>query len=152
MMGKVYKRRVSKGRDKYSVEQTLVNGTVGSATTSYVSVVPPVDFQGMRKVKHLTCTISPQSSATAGFVWALFYLPAGMTPPGFSSAAGSPLVEPNQYVMNAGIFSSGSGPIRVSSPVSRNLNSGDQVILMLRATTGSDTAYTALVRYAITLQ
>ena len=152
-MPKTYKKKFRGSRDKYSVEQTFINGTVSAATTTAVGVVPPTDLQGMRKVKHLTVTVLPATSSTTGIVWALFYLPAGMNAPGFSTTTSSPIVEPNQYVMNCGVYSSGAGPMRVHSPVSRNLNSGDQIILLMRAVGQGETAtFNGLVRYAITLQ
>ena len=147
------KRYTYRGRDKYSVEQSFINGTASAATTAAFAVVPPTDIQGMRKVKHLTVSLMPQASGTSSLVWCLFYLPAGMTAPGFSSTSGAPIVEPNQYVMNCGIYNSAAGPMRVTSPVSRNLNSGDQVILLVRALgAGESVAFSGLVRYAITLQ
>lgn len=156
-MPKYYKRTTRRGsRDKYSVEQTLFQLQPQPATTTVQAIVPPSDVQGMRKVKHLTISANVASSAGAadGFLWALFYLPHGMTPPGFSTTSGSPIVEPNQFVMNCGVFDPNAGPLRVSSPVSRNLNSGDQIVLLVRpisGTTPNTTVFTGVVRYAITL-
>ena len=154
-MGKYYyKKKFYKGsRDKYSVEQTFINGTVPSGTTTAVEVVPAVALQGMRKVKHLTINLSPNMEVS--MFWALFYLPQGMTAPAFTATSGAPLVEPNQYVMNCGVFDSDAGPQRISSPVSRNLNSGDKIVLLLQPTGASGAGpwtVSGIVRYAITLQ
>ena len=35
------------------------------------------------------------------------------------------MYEPNQFVMNCGVVDPSAGPIRFTSPVSRNLNDGD---------------------------
>jgi len=151
--GKGYKRRWYKGRDKYSVEQTLINATVSSSETTVVDVVAPTTVEGMRKVKHLTVSCVSGGANTYGLLWALFYLPAGMTPPGFNAITG-PLIEPNQFVLNAGMIDHDAGPIRISSPVSRNLNSGDRIVLLVRAIANATFSIplTGLVRYAITLQ
>ena len=153
-MGKYYKKRYYRGnRDKYSVEQTFFNGTVDASSTTSIDVVPAVTFQGMRKVKHLTVTLCPSSNVS--MYWALFYLPQGMTAPALTNTSSSPLVEPNQYVMNCGIFDSDAGPQRISSRISRNLNSGDKIVLLLHPTLAEGAGpytVTGIVRYAITLQ
>ena len=62
-----YRRRIV-NRDKYSVEQTAVTTPFISSWTTYeatsefeqnsqqfqIPIVQPAEFQGMRKVKHLT--------------------------------------------------------------------------------------------------
>ena len=157
-MPKVYKRRVFKGsRDKYSVEQrgfsaALVDLGVGVQPRyqQSVAVVPSITIQGMRKVKHLTVSVVPDA-AVDQLWWALVYVPGGTTAgPLNVSTTGSSLYEPNQFVMNCGVVDPEAGPIRISSPLSRNLNSGDSINLVV----GSNVAgsFNACVRYAITLQ
>ena len=152
-MPKYYKKKYyyPGSRDKYSVEQSIISGALTAGTTSVFQVVPPSDLQGMRKVKHLTINVCPHGPSF-GFVWALFYLPAGMTPPGFNTTSGSPLVEPNQFVMNCGTFDTDAGPLRIHSPISRNLNSGDQIVLLARVVGSQSIDFSGIVKYAITLQ
>lgn len=155
-MPKSYKKKSYRSsRDKYSVEQTLFSLQPTPATTTVVPVVPATTTQGMRKVKHLTITAAVSTvAATDAFMWALFYLPEGFTAPGFNSSNGAPLVEPNQFVMNCGVFDATAGPLRISSRVSRNLNSGDSIVLLVRPVSGTTQAnpiFTGMVRYAITL-
>ena len=59
---------------------------------------------------------------------------------------------PNQYVMNCGIVDPTAGPIRFSSPISRNLNNGDAIVLLVRHTLGGNMDIRGTCRYAITLQ
>lgn len=156
-MGRTYRRRVYRGsRDKYSVEQSVFDGLLTRGQTTVIDVVPPTTLQGMRKVKHLTISAATAGNDTHyGILWALVYVPQGVTVPGFNVTSGSPLLEPNQYVMNCGAFDSDAGPLRVSSRISRNLNSGDRIVLLLlptTSTTGNPVAVTGVVRYAITLQ
>ena len=95
--------------------------------TAKVEIVPASEIEGMRKVKHLTVSLA--TTGTTG------------------------MYEPNQFVMNCGVIDPSAGPIRFTSPVSRNLNDGDSIYLCVR-NTNNQTAVThnAVVRYAITLQ
>ena len=64
----------------------------------------------------------------AGRSGGLVYVPQGTTAGSIqlaTTAALSDMYEPNQYVMNCGIVDPTAGPIRFSSPISRNLNNGD---------------------------
>ena len=70
-------------RDKYSIERTSVSAPVGTLINGIhqanIAVVPASTAQGMRKVKHVTVTItSPNSEGTIW--WALVYVPQGYQP------------------------------------------------------------------------
>ena len=153
MPRKFYRKTYSyKNRDKYSVEQRAVSFTTDSQLVSGLSqqavvVVPPTDLQGMRKVKHLTCSLV-SSSPVSTFYWALVYVPQGTTPNPLQT--GLSLYEPNQFVMNCGIIDNDAGPMRISTPLARNLNSGDAIYLVVGAL--AQTNINMCVRYAITLQ
>ena len=62
------------------------------------------------------------------------------------------MYEPNQFVMNCGVIDPTAGPIRIYSPISRNLNDGDKIspssVLLFD---GAATIISLCVRYAITL-
>ena len=79
--------------------------------------------------------------------------PQGTTPGvlNIDSTAVADMYEPNQFVMNCGIVDPTAGPIRFSSPVSRNLNNGDSIALLLRQTSTNTMGVDGTVRYAITL-
>ena len=155
-------RRSSGQRDKYSVEQTgfaygLPTEPTNGLRQQAVVVVPPVDVQGMRKVKHLTVSLTQIGGDQWAFHWALVFVPQGYTPNALYSLTGSvsgSVYEPNQFVLNAGIADPTAGPVRIRSPISRNLNSGDAIYLVYgvtQAATGS-VSVTGIVRYAVTLQ
>ena len=150
-----YKRPRYAKRDKYSVQQKAVEvSTVNDTATSKVEIVPGTDVEGMRKVKHLTVTVAPETTDGANFYWALVYVPQGTTPGDIvtrGSGTGG-MYEPNQFVMNCGVVSPAAGPIRFSSPLARNLNDGDAIYMLIRSTTGGTNQYNCVVRYAITLQ
>ena len=154
-MPKVYKKRgYVRPRDKYSVEQSAGLVATDNEGNGAVTVVPAASIQGMRKVKHLTVSMANPAASVGGgasiLYYALVYVPAGTTPSALSASDG-PMYEPNQYVMCCGVFDFDGGPLRVHCPVSRNLNSGDSVSLLILNPTGSY-GYRYVVRYAVTLQ
>ena len=150
-MVKFYKKSYRGSRDKYSIEQTSINANVAAGQTTSVPIVPPIAEQGVRKVKHLTCSFQSPTT-TDGCWWALVYVPAGTTPGGINLTTGQPLYEPNQYVMNCGVMDFTAGPTRVSTRISRNLHSGDSIYLLLfpvGSSTSPALAFSGIVRYAV---
>ena len=152
----------SSNRDKYSVETTAgILPAPSSATNvlyqSAVAIVPPSTIQGMRKVKHITITLT-DLQANDDLFWAIVYVPQGTQPNALFSVTGDfhnvgSMYEPNQFVMNCGVVDPSAGPIRFSSPLSRNLNSGDAIYLIVGRTQNlNDPAVHFVARYAITLQ
>ena len=155
-MSRKYVRTIkSRSRDKYSVEHRPINVVSGSTANAgyYQSgqvVVPATTTQGMRKVKHLTVSMTAALETTTPFFWALVFVPQGYNANVLFSEAGS-IYEPNQFVMACGLVDPDAGPIRIRSPIARNLNSGDSVQLIL-ASFQPSMEYRGLVSYAITLQ
>ena len=152
--GRRYYRRKIVNRDKYSVEQTAGSIELGEdVSDGVVDVVPSADLQGMRKVKHLTVSMGTTGAAGHSVLyWALVYVPNG-TLPNTITPAGHSMYEPNQFVMNCGIVDFDAGPVRISSPVSRNLNSGDKICLVIKSTNPALVGlYQYVVKYAVTLQ
>ena len=162
-MGKSYRRRYyrSGNKDKYSVEHTSFISRLTVGTTNSVSIVPSTAIRGMRKVKHLTVSLSNSSSDDnlAGVRWALVYVPEGYTPQAFNiPTLENPSVDlyaANQFVMSCGVVDFTAGPARIRTPLSRNLNSGDQIVLLLSPFFVGGTGnldVSGVVSYAITLQ
>ena len=156
-MPKFYRRHFARRgpRDKYSVENKGGSLTTASAATNNwfqnaVNIVPPTSVEGMRKIKHTTVTLSAPLTEGGVCAYALIYVPEGYTANALFSTAGS-LYEPNQFVMQCGIMDFTAGPIRIRSPISRNLNSGDSIWLVV-GTTAANTVITYFCKYAITLQ
>ena len=137
---RAYRRGRYGSRDKYSVHQKAFSFTAqASPTTTAQLIVPSSATEGMRKVKHLTVNLTPILDQDGGQIWwALVYVPD--------------MYEPNQYVMNCGIVDPTAGPIRFSSPISRNLNNGDAIVLLVRHTLVATWDIRGTCRYAITLQ
>ena len=153
-MPRFYKKypKYSASKDKYSVEQRAGEVAVGAEGAQNIVIVPPSDLQGMRKVKHMTVSLAETTAETYIF-WALVYVPQGTLPNALDVTAGpNSMYEPNQYVINCGVADFKAGPVRIGTPLSRNLNSGDSIYLLLKNTTGRAPYIGYTVRYAITLQ
>ena len=159
---RAYKRPRYGKRDKYSIQQKASVATVAANQTSVVDIVPATTTEGMRKVKHLTCNLTQVTAAgssggaESNLFWALVYVPQGTTAGALNIATAgatpSSMYEPNQFVMNCGVIDPTAGPIRIYSPISRNLNDGDKISLLVRPTLdGAATIISLCVRYAITL-
>ena len=144
-------------KTKYSVEQSAFTEGLTANTQTSTLLVPPTAVQGMRKVKHLTVSLAASGSVSAlqNIFWALVYCPEGVNPNSLtvSTIAGqsTPLYEPNQYVMSCGVFDFNAGPNRISCPVSRNLNSGDRIFLLMANPTANNQTLYGVVRYAVSL-
>lgn len=160
----------TKNRDKYSVEQTVLNtpalslwdtvqGDATHATNHQYAamMVPPSDTEGMRKVKHLTLTFSngAASEENIPLLYALVFVPSGYVANKIQYPAGgnaTNLYDPNQFVMSCGVLDFSGGPLRIRTPLARNLNSGDSIWLVLAGIPDSADSYIVNCRYAITLQ
>lgn len=156
-MPKYYKKRSYRPRDKYSVEQQAGVLQIPTTATDVVTVVvPDTNIQGMRKVKHLTVSLAARDEAGAASdtcYWALVYVPQGTSVNPLNISGSSGFYEPNQFVMNCGVCDFSAGPCRFTSRVSRNLNSGDRICLIINGGSVAATRYFAYcVRYAVTLQ
>ena len=172
-MGRRYYRRRVVNRDKYSVEQTAIRSNnlnlwthveggeyTGDSSQWSVAIVPASSLQGTRKVKHLTFSIANSGTQNEDIplMYAIVYVPEGYAPRAiqFPAVDGAiSMYEPNQFVMSQGVIDLSAGPTRIRCPLSRNLNSGDSIYLILATSYSNQhptTTYYVSVRYAITLQ
>ena len=136
---RAYKRPRYGKRDKYSIQQKAATAVVSANQTSVVDIVPPSLTEGMRKVKHLTVNLTQIASgdAESNLFWALVYVPQGHRQAASTSqqaAAASAACTNHQFVMNCGVVDPTAGPIRMHSPISRNINDGDKISLLIRPT------------------
>ena len=148
-------RRYVVNKDKYSIQQNTFRLLLTSqAPQNYIICVPDTNVEGMRKVKHLTISLG-NITGSGVIYWALVFVPSGYSPNTLNlptQNAGN-LYEPNQFVMNCGCIDVDAGPTRISSPISRNLNSGDSIQLVLGSPgLSAQIDVTGIIRYAITLQ
>lgn len=164
---RTFRRRALKA-SRYSVETSVCAGVInpqGDLTTQYRPFVPQTNIQGVRKVKNITLDFVLQTDAQLTFGWALVYWPQFdeehmlYTPALAEPVAGSvlSLYEPNQNVIMQGIFNTtNSKQFRRFTALSRNLNSEDTLMLLIRPYTinpnwgGQEIHYAFTVKYAIT--
>ena len=154
MVRRYYKRSYRSNKDKYSVENTTIitpsgaswTPVTGDDTTTQDSVqftqviVPEADVEGMRKVKHLTLSFSnnSQTAEQIPVLYALVFVPQGYIPNNIRvpvSGSATSMYNPNQFVMSSGVLDFSGGPLRIRTPLSRNLNSGDSIWVILAAVT-----------------
>ena len=145
-----YKRARGGKKIKYSVQQKAFSFVADGGTSTSQIIVPPTTLEGMRKVKHLTVNLTSTTEST--FYWVLAYVPQGTTATAINLTSTAGMYEPNQFVMNCGIIDTNAGPIRLSTPLARNLNDGDAIYLIVLPNTGSNVSIYGTVRYAISLQ
>jgi hypothetical protein len=104
-----------------------------------VPVVARTVTAGVRKVKNIR--LDMVSASPVPSYWAIIYIPEGVdADPGLSVGslqAGSSIYEPNQNVMMYGVCSS-SAPVHQFTSLSRNINGGDQVILVCQGIADGD--------------
>jgi hypothetical protein len=143
-----YSRR---GR-KWSPTTQVVNRTTGAGQSSQVICLNRTNFAQapqsqplgpIMKVKNFRISVVFASSVSV--LWALVYVPEGM-PIGTlniadTASANLPnsLYEPQQFLIASGLYSSAAvnsgtnaGPLRVWTPLARNLNPGDGVFFIWR--------------------
>ena len=147
-----FKRARYGKRIKYSIQQKAFQFNATGGQTSGQLIVPATTLEGMRKVKHITVNLA---GLAGQFWWAIVYVPQGTTPGSITigdTTSGAAMYEPNQFCMNCGIVDDNAGPIRFSSPIGRNLNDGDSIILLVRPNSTQSSSIQGTVRYAISLQ
>lgn len=127
---------------KYSNETFVFASGLGIAPQSTYSAafVPSTNIQGTRKLKNFTLTFN--TNFDTPLLFAIVYVPEGTEASdlGFGTLEGSDLVprtlyEPNQNVIMSGTIGGPNYSVgRYKSRLARNLNSGDQIMLVLRST------------------
>ena len=131
--------------------QIIAANRLNSATVQTSYSVGPI-----MKVKNFRISVVFASSVSV--LWALVYVPEGL-PLGTLNNVATPqmgvansLYEPQQFLIASGLYSSAAvnsganaGPLRVWSPLARNLNPGDGIFFIwkpLENVAGVDTFFT----------
>ena len=138
---KYYYKTLKYSNETYSSQMEIQNndGETGSHGKGYLALVPPTDTLGTRKMKNFTLQILPgetkigEDDASASLAFALVFVPEGTLPSQITLGTGAmPLAfyQPNQNVILQG-FVDNSRAYTFRSYLSRNLNSGDSIFLVL---------------------
>lgn len=112
-------------------------------------VVASSNVGGTRKVKRFVLNMAVPASPDSIFWWALVYVPEG-TSVSVPSLSGEGYT-PSQYVLAQGMLTN-TQPVRLNSPMSRNLNQNDSIKLVLWHNFGGTATAIALggfIQYAI---
>ena len=153
-------------RNKYStMTYYVVNANPNHPTYKpYLTIVPPTNIEGMRKVKNISIQLSYRSQYTIDGVvynqeeqrilWAIVYVPKG-SEPGQISITNGVFYSPPQFIMASGIYDCDQpgNSSRIFTPLSRNLNEGDGIAFIYRPLKSLHfEQLSAVINYAITLQ
>lgn len=156
-------------RNKYSTMTYFLRNNSPTATgyKPYLTIVPPTEVGGMRKVKNISIQLSYDSQYTdehgviqdigdQQILWAIVYVPKGSEPGSLNNNIGV-LYSPPQFIMASGIYDTKEpgNSSRIFTPLSRNLNSGDGIAFVYRPYYSSQLyagQLKAVINYAITLQ
>lgn len=162
-----YRRRYSRRVRSVKYSNETVNvlckcSARNTVDTLKVPMVVQLNAQGMRKVKNFTLRFAPPTH-TQSFNWALVYVPEKTVPQnlmtvdsalpnaefGPNTATAVSMYEPNQNVIMSGTISRDLGQSTFRTRLARNLNSGDQIVLLIRAiSTTNDTTIDTNLMYA----
>lgn len=154
-----YARRAGR-KNKYNINTTSFESIAQSdwqrkpdTSIYYVNkeIVPQSGVGGTRKVKRFVINMALPPTSNMLLWWALVYVPEG-TAPSLPSVTGEGY-QPSQFVICQGMLAS-SAPVRINTPMSRNLNQNDQVMLVIWhdfGTPGSQTLVGcgAFIQYAL---
>lgn len=149
---------------KYSNETFAAISTVpaNDGTTPipqyWITFTKASDVLGTRKVKHFLLTIS--SNSEVPLIWALVFVPEGTHPSPLQQGnsivdnylLSASLYNPNQNVIMSGITGGINTQVeRFKSNLSRNLNSGDKICLIVSSLDATYEAFTidSTLNYAI---
>lgn len=127
-----------------------------SLSTNKIPLIVQTPVQGMRKAKNFTLSVCCRSDIP--LLFALVFVPQGTNPSDLNiGTADNPtsIYEPNQNVIISGVVPRDlTTPITKFTPLARNLNSGDQIFLVIRSATtfteGFTLALYCQLNYAIT--
>ena len=137
---------------KWSPTTQVVKRITGAGQSSQLIALNRLNLQSpqstplgpIMKVKNFRINIVFASSVSV--LWALVYVPEGLPignlnyAPSSSADMANSLYEPQQFLIASGLYSSAAvnsganaGPLRVWSPLARNLNPGDGIFFIWRA-------------------
>lgn len=138
-------RRTYGPRKKYSLARTAVTATVPAAVATAsgglgdqvgLAIVASSAAQGKRKCKNFDINLAAFTGNLEDpmIYYALVYVPAGTTPSQLSITAATEYYTPAANVLAAGVYDTDQGTgFRVRTRLARNLNAGDEIRLLLRA-------------------
>lgn len=154
-----YARLRSTRKNKYNINTTSWEGInaadwtqKGTTTLFYTDniIVPASTVGGTRKVKRFVINLALPPTSNDIYWWALVYVPEGTNPTSPSLTGEG--YQPSQFVIAQGMLTSQS-PVRINSPMSRNLNQNDKIVMIMwhdfHVQSASDVALGGFIQYAL---
>jgi len=144
---------------------TTVGWAGGSTqyTSNDITIVPSTSdptttYQGPRKAKNftisLTCNDLAEANSAVAIGYVLVYVPYTRSPSTPDWNGPVALYEPSNEMISCGLLNTENSPIRIKSSMSRILNSGDSIHLILTnlasIASGSGLQLHGLVEFSIT--
>ena len=129
-------------RKKYSLARSTIasNTTAGASTLGAQTetvIVASIAGQGKQKCKNFDIQLACMQQAgvsQALIYYALVYVPSGSNPGNISDAAATEFYTPASNVLAAGVYDCDEGTgFRIRTRLARNLNAGDQILLLTRS-------------------
>ena len=133
-MVRYYRRRFRTIGRKWSRECTSFNRNIqDTAGTTVIPLVAAATIGGKRKIGNYQLNIYTGAGI---LLWALVYVPNGSQPSQLQLGSSTPYYEPSNNLISQGIIAD-----RPSNPLfiryQRNLNEGDQIVLLVRPSQAS---------------
>lgn len=131
-----YARRIGR-KNKYNINTTswemiAQSDWINKPNTYFYyvgrDIVPASTVGGTRKVKRFVINMALPPTSNEIYWWALVYVPEG-TSPSVPSLTGEGY-QPSQFVIAQGMLTANS-PARINSPMSRNLNQNDKIVMVI---------------------
>ena len=146
----------AKKKRSFAKNNTVIGGTSADLTTQTSQLVYANTNTNQTKVllTRPRVTINVQSSTAILVYWAFVYVPEGYTANTLSTVSSSNLYEPNQFVMASGSFVSvaDSQPVRMTSPIKRNINEGDSIFFIMRSASAGTIVWAGTLEYYVSNQ
>lgn len=120
----------------------IINQVANATNTYTVDIITHTGTSGVRKVKNFYLNMQ-NKEANQPLNWSLIYVPQGMPNPAnnigmepvdnpaVTTYNASDLYQPNQNVIMSGVFTNHNHTVNRTTRLSRNLNSGDKIVLCL---------------------
>lgn len=124
-------------------------------------IIPSTTVAGKRKAGKFTISLSLEGKKDSIIYWALVYVTDQVDMPNWVTPTGEQLYKPSSAVLASGMNDTNAGPVRIYSPLFKNLNSADRIFLIMSVAPAvgdgmtedeevtAGTTVKGLVRYAI---
>lgn len=94
-------------------------------------IIPSTSVAGKRKAGKFTISLSLEGKKDSIIYWALVYVTDQVDMPNWVTPTAEQLYKPSSAVLASGMNDTNAGPVRIYSPLFKNLNSADRIFLIM---------------------